>query len=142
MSRVVCDRTRCTGCLACVAACLDAHYKETDTDAVPMRIYREEVSERTGMTAYKTASCLQCEDAACMKACRQKALYRNAYGAVCVDRAACIGCRNCAAACENDMIRFDKEGKAVKCNGCEERVKKGLQPACVKVCASDALTVE
>ena len=39
MSRVVCDEKRCSGCLACVAACLDQHYEGSDYNAVPLRSY-------------------------------------------------------------------------------------------------------
>lgn len=39
MSRVECDKARCSGCLACIVACLDQHYDEADGYAVPPRIY-------------------------------------------------------------------------------------------------------
>ena len=39
MSRVECDKARCSGCLACIVACLDQHYDEADGYAVPARIY-------------------------------------------------------------------------------------------------------
>ena len=35
MSRVECDKARCSGCLACIVACLDQHYDEADGYAVP-----------------------------------------------------------------------------------------------------------
>lgn len=32
-----------------------------------------------------------------------------------------------------------QEGKMIKCDGCAERVKHGLEPACVNNCATGAL---
>ena len=32
------------------------------------------------------------------------------------------------------------DGKMVKCDGCNERVKNGMQPACVRACSFGALT--
>lgn len=32
------------------------------------------------------------------------------------------------------------DGKMVKCDGCNERVKNGMKPACVRACSFGALT--
>ena len=138
MGKIVCDINKCSGCLACVVACIDQHYDETESDALSCRIYEKHCSPRSGMVCYKTRSCLHCEDAACVKACPAGALV-NENGFVLPIREKCIGCRLCAKACPHDIPRFDKEGKLVKCDGCATRVAYGLEPACVRTCNTGAL---
>ena len=52
--------------------------------------------------------------------------------------------RNLAAddiigACPYDVPRSDKNGTLAKCTMCNDRVKKGLEPACVKTCPTGSL---
>lgn len=138
MSKIICDWNKCSGCLACVVACIDQHYDETVEDALSCRIYEKKTSERSGLVCYKTRSCLHCQDAACIKACPVGALIKE-NGFVIPLREKCIGCRACAKACPHDVPRFDKEGKLVKCDGCAARVACGLEPACVSTCNTGAL---
>ena len=143
MSRVVCDKKLCSGCLACVVACMDQHYDETEVNAVSPRIYEMRVSERTGLQNYITRSCLHCEDAPCMNACPLKVFERTENGfVVAMHKRRCIGCKRCAAVCPHDVPRFDAENKIVKCDGCYGRVACGLEPACVRACNMGALKVE
>ena len=141
MAKIVCDLKKCSGCLACVVACIDQHYDETVEDAVSCRIHEKQTMP-SGLVCYKTRSCLHCEDAPCAKVCPVGALTRNAQGFVVLDRAACIGCRACASACPHDIPRFDGEGKLVKCDGCAVRVAHGLEPACVRACTTGCLKLQ
>lgn len=68
-------------------------------------------------------------------------------GTVQIDKARCLGCGACADACPygaryvNTNIAnedLDGEGIADKCTFCMPRVEKGLQPACVQTCITDA----
>ena len=59
MSRVECDKARCSGCLACIVACLDQHYDEADGYAVPARIYEMQKSGDSDLETYVTRSCLR-----------------------------------------------------------------------------------
>ena len=143
MSKVVCDKDKCCGCLACIVACMDQHYDETVVDAVSPRIHEKYTSERTGLVKYVTKCCVHCEDAPCVNACPHNVLVKNENGfVVIVDIAKCDGCKKCLEVCQYDAVRFDKNGKIVKCDGCAERVKHGLVPTCVKACPTGALTVE
>lgn len=137
MSKIACDLKKCSGCLACVIACVDQHYDETAENAVSCRIY-EKATAPSGMVCYKTRSCLHCEDAECIKACPVGALIQK-NGFVIPLREKCIGCKACAGACPHDIPRFDAEGKLVKCDGCATRVACGLEPACVRACNTGCL---
>jgi len=140
MSRIECDKTLCSGCLACVVACMDQHYDETETEAVSPRIYEERVSERTGLTNYVTRSCMHCEDAPCVESCPLNVLEKDEQGFVIVaHQRRCIGCKKCAKVCPYDVPRFNKDMKIVKCDGCAVRVAHGLAPACVRACNTGAL---
>lgn len=141
MSRIVCDSKKCSGCLACVVACIDQHYDETEEQALSCRLY-EKVTAASGMTCYHTRSCLHCKDAACVVACPVQALVKNEQGFVLPIRGKCIGCRACAKACPHDVPRFDAQGKLVKCDGCALRVAHGLEPACVRACNTGCLSLE
>lgn len=141
MSKINCDPSWCSGCLACVVACIDQHYEETQENAVSARIYEKRTSERTGLVSYITRSCLHCKNAKCMGVCPKGALVRDERGFVIPIREKCIGCRACAKACPFDVPRFDAAGKLVKCDGCSERIARGEEPACVRICNTGALSV-
>ncbi len=69
-------------------------------------------------------------------------MYQRPDGIVDFDRAACIGCQACIAACPYDAIYIDPDSNsAEKCNFCTHRVDMGLQPACVAVCPTQAIIV-
>lgn len=143
MSRVVCDKSLCSGCLACVVACMDQHYDETEVDAVSPRIYEKRTSEKTELVSYITRNCQHCEDAPCMKVCPMHVFERKADKfVVAVHQNRCIECRKCLKVCPHDVPRFNKMGKIVKCDGCYARVAMGLEPACVRACNTGALVVK
>ena len=78
--------------------------------------------------------CMQCEDAACMKVCPQRAVSRDENGAVVVDPKKCIGCKMCISACPLGNIHYNtRQKKIMKCNLC------GSNPACVKYCPTRAI---
>lgn len=133
--RVVCDSTKCIGCLECVITCVDHHFAANDENAIPARL-KKKVALPNGYTRYETYSCLHCENAACMKACPVSAIKRTPDGLVIVDQKLCIGCRLCKNACKYDIPRFLNNGKMFKCDGCSGEY------FCVKMCPNGALSVK
>lgn len=142
MPRIHCDKEKCSSCLACVVACIDQHYDGNQEDAVSCRICEKEVSPTSDWMHYVTRSCLHCQNAQCLLACPSNALYRDERGFVIPVRDNCTGCRACEKACPFDVPRFDREGKLVKCDGCSVRVACGLEPACVRICNTGALSLK
>lgn len=100
--------------------------------------------------------CNHCERPPCARVCPTQATWkRESDGIVMMDMHRCIGCRYCMAACPygsrsfnwrdpRDYIRRDEAGEFAsdfptrskgvveKCNFCAERLRDGLQPACVE----------
>jgi len=135
------DSSRCTGCGACVVACMDQNdlFPEKGETSC-RRIHTENRQDPNLAPQYVSAGCLHCDDSPCLAACPAGALYRDEETqAVLPDRERCTGCRRCAAACPFDVPRYDDDGKMHKCNLCVGRVKAGLQPACVRSCPFEAL---
>jgi molybdopterin-containing oxidoreductase family iron-sulfur binding subunit len=102
--------------------------------------------------------CNHCDNPPCVRVCPTKATFkRKEDGIVVMDYHRCIGCRFCVAGCPygarsmnfRDPRPFIKEinpdfptrtkGVVEKCNFCEERLARGLLPACVVACREKAM---
>ncbi len=135
----VIDQSRCIGCHACTVAC------KAEND-VPLGSFRTWVkyTERGEFPAVKrhfaVLRCNQCTDAPCVTICPVTALAKRADGIVDVDPALCIGCKGCMQACPYDALYIHPgTGTAQKCHFCAHRVERGLAPACVIVCPTEAI---
>jgi Fe-S-cluster-containing dehydrogenase component len=83
--------------------------------------------------------CNHCANPPCVQVCPVKATFTTQDGAVIVDSARCVGCRYCIQACPYGARYLNpKTNTADKCTFCYHRVVKGLQPACVEVCPTQA----
>lgn len=137
------DLHRCVGCMACAVACMDQN--DLETGAGPLawrRIFTvESGSYPEARIRYVSVACMHCEDAPCRAVCPTGAIVRDsATRAVQVDAARCIGCHSCAIACPFGVPRFGPDGRMQKCDLCSARLGQGLEPACVRVCSSKALS--
>jgi molybdopterin-containing oxidoreductase family iron-sulfur binding subunit len=101
--------------------------------------------------------CNHCANPPCVRVCPTKATFQRPDGIVMMDYHRCIGCRLCMAACPygarsmnyraprpfiariNPDFPTRTKGVVEKCNFCEERLAKGLLPACVEACKQKAL---
>ena len=101
--------------------------------------------------------CNQCANPPCVRVCPTKATFQRPDGIVMMDYHRCIGCRLCMAACPygarsmnyrdpqpfiakiNPDFPTRTKGVVEKCNFCEERLVRGLGPACVQACKENAL---
>ncbi len=102
--------------------------------------------------------CNHCDNPPCVRVCPTQATWkREEDGIVMMDWHRCIGCRYCVVACPygsrsfnwRDPRPFIKElqpdfptrvrGVVEKCTFCEERLARGLMPACVEACPEKAM---
>jgi molybdopterin-containing oxidoreductase family iron-sulfur binding subunit len=101
--------------------------------------------------------CNHCANPSCVRVCPTKATFQRPDGIVMMDYHRCIGCRLCMAACPygarsmnyrdpqpfiaqiNPDFPTRTKGVVEKCNFCEERLVKGILPACVTACKEKAL---
>lgn len=83
--------------------------------------------------------CNQCDNPPCVQVCPVGATFKTDDGVTLVDSKYCIGCRYCIQACPYGarFIRPQTQ-TAEKCTFCYHRIVKGLVPACVEVCPTQA----
>ncbi|MEE8335318.1 MAG: 4Fe-4S dicluster domain-containing protein [Candidatus Neomarinimicrobiota bacterium] len=83
--------------------------------------------------------CNHCENPPCAQVCPVGATFQTEEGIVLVDDNRCIGCSYCIQACPYGARYKHPEKHTVdKCTLCYHRIKKGLEPACVTVCPTQA----
>jgi Fe-S-cluster-containing dehydrogenase component len=83
--------------------------------------------------------CNQCDNPPCVQVCPVGATFKTQDGVILVDADYCIGCRYCIQACPYGARYLDPRTKtADKCTFCYHRITKGLLPACVEVCPTQA----
>lgn len=134
------DVSRCSGCMACVVACLDQN-DETGTEPSFRHITKLEKGVfPQARIFFLSQSCLHCGNAPCLQVCPTKAIYKRSWdGVVDINPDLCMGCHSCALACPFGAPRYGQDGKMSKCHLCIKRVDAGLDPACVRVCPTRAL---
>jgi len=122
------DIERCIGCKSCEAACARVHGGSP-------RMYVQTIVEFN-----VPMHCQHCEVPACVESCPEKAIDVTPEGFTIINEAKCVACRACVVACPFGMPRLDEERRvAVKCDMCIDRMRRGLEPACVATCTSEAL---
>jgi formate dehydrogenase iron-sulfur subunit len=151
------DVSRCIGCKACQAACMEWNNVRTDmgyfegsydnpADLDPgtwtlMRFTEWENDKGDLEWLIRKDGCMHCEDPGCLKACPAPgAIVQYANGIVDFISENCIGCGYCVKGCPFNIPRISKvDHKSYKCTLCSDRVGVGLEPACVKACPTGAI---
>jgi len=153
--RITFEPGRCAGCGTCRIACAVAHSQSGDLvaclDETPpaeprLRFAPPEDAPAPGeRSEIVLLHCRHCADAACVAACKPKAMTQDEEtGLVVVDLDVCIGCKACVKKCPFDavwMVRGEEKA-VVKCDLCVRRVLDGGEPACVASCPTGALRFE
>jgi Fe-S-cluster-containing dehydrogenase component len=153
---------KCIGCGRCVEACKDENEVpkepfffrtwverytikkdgEASVQNIDPRIEgtRETLGERDILRSFFVPKlCNQCDNPPCVQVCPVGATFKTEDGVVLVDEERCIGCRYCIQACPYGARYLNpKTETADKCTFCYHRITKGLLPACVEVCPTQA----
>ena len=138
MSRIVFDTGKCAGCNICAIACMDQNDYDPKCGSEPFRTVV--TTEKDGLFRSVSQACVHCGQ--CIDVCPLECIKRDPVtGFVTVDNAECIGCGACADICPVSAPKIT-DGKMRKCDGCNERIKAGMLPACVRACPTGALSFE
>lgn len=144
------DISRCSGCMNCQLACKDEH---CGNDWAPYALAQPEigqfwlkVEEHVCGTIPKVEMhyiprlCNHCENAPCIAAAKDGAVYRREDGFVIIDPEKAKGQKQIAEACPYGAIYWSEEhGVAQKCTGCAHLLDNGYEkPRCVEACPTDA----
>lgn len=145
------DINKCCGCYNCFLACRD-EYCGNDypgySAAQPMEgqfwmrvLERERGKFPKVKIAYTPIPCMHCENAPCLKAAQDKAIYRRPDGIVIIDPIKAKGQKQLVASCPYRAINWNEESQLPqKCTFCAHMLDKGeKEPRCVEVCPTEAL---
>lgn len=134
------DLGRCTGCHACVLACANENRLPPGGSWRQVLTFNDRRHPRLPVF-HLSLACNHCARPACRESCPAGVYARDpATGAVVSRIERCLGCKYCSWACPYDAPRFDAAaGIMGKCDFCQERLRTGLDPACVTACPTGAL---
>jgi Fe-S-cluster-containing dehydrogenase component len=134
------DSSRCIGCFACEVACKMEH--DLPAEPHPIRGIMAGPIEENGepVLIFQPVTCAHCDRPACVLACPTGAMQRREDGIVFSNLELCIGCQTCAVACPFGVPQLNpKTGKIAKCDGCKDRVDRGMWPVCALRCPTGAI---
>jgi len=150
---LVIDITKCNGCHNCQIACKDEHCgNDWSPIAKPQpltgQFWTRVVDRVRGQVpkvkvTYEHTICQHCDDAPCLKACPEKAIYKRPDGTVIIDSTICKGSHNCIEACPYPgVIYFNEDLRiAQKCTFCAHLLDQGwTETRCVEACPTKAFT--
>ena len=156
------DIDKCIGCAKCMEACkiendvplepfffrtwVERYVIKRDNSVTVTSIgtatnpSTEVVTEKDILRSFFVPKlCNQCANPPCVQVCPVGATFQTKDGVVLVDDTRCIGCRYCIQACPYGARYLHPEREtADKCTFCYHRISKGLLPACVEVCPTQA----
>ncbi|MFC2005618.1 sulfate reduction electron transfer complex DsrMKJOP subunit DsrO [Chloroflexota bacterium] len=156
---MVIDLQRCIGCHACTVACKVEHY--TGPGIFWCRVSDDEVGTYPLVSRHFLPKlCMHCQNPPCVEVCPTGASYQREDGIVLIDYDKCVGCGYCIVACPygarynsremkgyfgaeltpQEEIGYNQHqlGVSEKCTFCVHRVEMGEEPACVRVCPTNA----
>jgi len=148
---MIIDITKCTGCYNCFLTCRDefaGNEYPGYSAAQPMSgmnwirlIERERGQYPVVKVAYTPITCMQCEDAPCIKVAQKKAVYQRPDGIVIIDPVKAKGQKQIVNACPYRVIEWNEEKQIPqKCIFCAHMLDRGEKvPRCVESCPTDAL---
>lgn len=150
---LIIDITKCNGCHNCQIACKDEHVgNDWSPIAKPQPMtgqFWTKVEDKVRgsvpkvKVAYLHSICRHCDDAPCIEACPNQAIYKRPDGIVIIDSGKCKGSRKCIQECPYDDVIFYNEelNIAQKCTFCAHLIDKGWdETRCSDACPTGAFT--
>jgi len=150
---MVIDLSICNGCHNCQISCKDEHvandwYPIARPQPDTGQFWNKVINLERGtvpkvMVTYHHSICQHCDDAPCIKACPQNAIYKREDGIVIIDPDKCRGNQLCLEACpyENVVYFNDDLNIAQKCTFCAHLLDKGWKETrCSDACPTGAFT--
>lgn len=151
MKTVFVNPEHCIGCRQCEYACAVEHSRSHDRvlslGEDPLPRPRIHVEAGPWFNSSFPNKCRHCNPAPCQSVCPTAAIFRDdELDLVLVDTGKCISCAMCAMVCPFDAVTFHVQSNghppavvATKCDGCVDRVRRGMEPACAAACKVQAL---
>ncbi len=153
------DSTRCIACHACQVACkrwweLKAENTTLSAEKGTEWTNPPDLTSRTWVLVkfvgtgegedfkwrFAQERCMHCLNPTCRNVCPVGAITKYEEGPVVINVDVCIGCKYCVAVCPFKIPRYDLvTNKVYKCTMCPDRIREGLEPACVQTCPTGAL---
>jgi len=149
----VIDIAKCENCNNCFLSCKDEHCgNEWPGYSLPqplhgqrwMNIKRKERGSFPDIdVAYLPQPCMHCDDAPCVKAAKNGAIYKRDDGIVIIDPQKAKGQKDLVKSCPFGAIWWNDDGQVgQKCTFCAHLLDNGWkQPRCVQSCPTGALTI-
>jgi Fe-S-cluster-containing dehydrogenase component len=150
---LIIDVEKCENCNNCFLACKDEH---VDNDwpgyALPqpgqggswIEILRKERGTYPLIdVGYLPVPCMHCDDAPCIKAAKEEAIYKRPDGIVIIDPVKAKGQEPLVKACPYNAIQWNQAlGVPQKCTLCAHLLDEGWkQTRCVQACPTGALSL-
>lgn len=151
--RLIIDVEKCEDCNNCFLACKDEH---VDNDwpgyTLPQPLHghrwinilrRERGQFPLIDVAYLPVPCMHCDNAPCIKASKNGAVFKREDGIVLIDQGKAEGQKEILKACPYEAIWWNEEKNVPqKCTLCAHLLDKGWkEPRCVQVCPTGALKI-
>ena len=150
---LIIDIAKCENCNNCFLACKDEHvgndwpgYAAPQPNHGPkwMNILSKERGKYPFIdVGYLPQPCMHCDDAPCIKAAKDNAIYKRPDGIVIIDPVKAKGQKNVIAACPNNAIWWHEDlDIPQKCTMCAHLLDTGwTKTRCVQACPTGALTI-
>ena len=148
---IVIDVDKCTGCHSCFLSCRDEYcgndYPPYSASQPEKGQFWMKVLEKERGTypkvklSYIPVPCMHCNDAPCIEAAEDNAIYSRPDGIVIIDTEKAVGQKQVVNACPYRVIYWNEEKNLPqKCTLCAHLLDKGWkEPRCVEACPTGAL---
>lgn len=146
------DLSKCIGCYNCQVACKDEHvYNSFPPIAAEQPAFghfwmsieeREQVWNPSHIkVTYIPKPCQHCDDAPCVKAASDGAIYKRADGIVIIDPDKAVGQKDLVSSCPYGSIYLNEEkGLPQKCTFCAHLLDDSWQePRCAQSCPTSCM---